>query len=338
VSAVQVVGLLTGLVLALAGTVIFVFLRERRRLDELGRRHRMQRPVGQSHREVLRGLPPSWGNRRVRHILVGRDTRGRYLQGRVGLWGDRREIFLLELSRHTPARGLALEARDDQQIEELQLRWNLSPEQAVDNQAREIVQRVLREFAAFKIQKPGLRISLEVADHGAVLHAPVEGEKARNEFLAAARVLRRDLLHCLYKRGPVAMEVGEEEAVPTVHRPLMAEEPRREEPLAPAETDPRAWAGEVDPGPSEAELESMAVDPDPEAPTVAVPHLNALDRSNGADDPPRKGWRRVNGRDVFEIPEPDERVIVLQACASRTKAEKKKKDETDEELKRRIWF
>ena len=201
----------------------------------------------------------------------------------------------------------------------------------MDAQAREIVQRVLREFAAFKIQKPGLRISLEVGDHGAVLHAPAAGEEARADFLAAARVLRRDLLHCLYKRGPVNMEVGEAEDVPASRRPLMEEPPPMPRRAAPERPEVGAPTTDETVGASPEEATAAA-------PTVAVPHLKVVDLVNEKEAAPRKGWRRVNGREVFEIPEPEERVVVLQACASRTKAEARKKEETEEEMKKRIWF
>ena len=296
--------LLPTLILALAaGTFQGVrWYRHRRQVEELGRRHKMQRPSSGALEEVLSSLPEDWGKVGFKDSLIGRDGSGRYLAARNGRGQATEEVFVAELSRHTPARGLALSSCEGQRAEELQMRWNLTPEQALDGQSRDIVQRVLREFAAFKIHHASLRISLEIGDRGAVIHAPFRGDEARNEFIAAARVLRRDLLHCLYRRGPVSEKT---QAVQPVQAPI--------QPVATPAVDPSSADKDV-----ERALESIE----------AQPIISAKDLVAEKPAPAsRKGWRRVGYREVFDVPEPEEQVEVISAQASSTSRKHLREDQ-----------
>ena len=180
------------------------------------------------------------------------------------------------------------------------MRWNFAPEQALDAQSRGIVQNVLREFAAFKMQHPALLISLEIGDRGAIIHAPYRGEDSRNEFIAAARVLRRDLLHCLYRRAPVS------EASQAV-QPVASIPARSSKPVKPAPVD-----AEV-----ERALESIEAEP-----MVSMKDL-VTDLPAPAT---RKGWKRVGNREVFEVPEPEDEVEVISAQASSTSRKRLQED------------
>jgi hypothetical protein len=278
------------LAIAALGSFAFQWWRRRRRLDTLAQRHHMHRPKGSEFETVLRTLPEYWAKAGLRDILVGTDSSGRYFSARTGWGGDMREVFLVELSQHTPARGLQLESRQKKtDSASLHMGWNLTPEQALDATAREVVQRVLREFAAFKMHHPLRQISLEVGDKSAVLYAPAAGEEKRMQFIAAARVLRGDLLHCLFRRASISTN------------PASSSKPKQAEPeLVPEEVHPdieRAL------GSLEAELVVSAKELVAEKPP-----------------PPKKGWQRVNGKEVFQIPEPEDRVVVLSASASHTKA------------------
>lgn len=293
--------LFTLLALGAGGTAYGVhWYRHRRRLETLASQHKMQRPSSGAVDEVLTSLPEDWGKAGFREPLMGRDGSGRYLSARRGRGHHAEEIFLAELSRHTPARGLALLSETGSGGEELQMRWNLTPDQALDAQSREIVQRVLREFAAFKIQHAAMQISLEIGDRGAIIHAPQRGDESRNEFLAAARVLRRDLLHCLYRRGPT---IEKPQAAPN------AEAPAKEMPAPPA---PRR-----EELPQDAEVD-RALENIEAQPMVSIQDLVAEKPA----PPRRKGWRRVGYREVFEVPEPEDRVEIISAQASSTKPKK----------------
>jgi hypothetical protein len=284
------------IILALAtaaiGSYALQWWRRRRRLDALAHRHHMHRPKGGEFETVLRTLPEHWAGTGLRDILVGTDGSGRYFSARKGWGGDMREVFLVELSQHTPARGLQLESRHKKSdATSLHMGWNLTPEQALDATAREVVQRVLREFAAFKMHHPKLPISLEVGDKSAVLYAPAAGEEQRMRFIAAARVLRGDLVHCLFRRASISTN------------PASSSKPKQAEPeLVPEEVHPDI----------ERALDSLEAEP-----VVSAKELLAE-----KPPPPKKGWQRVNGKEVFQIPEPEDKVVVLSASASHTKAVK----------------
>jgi hypothetical protein len=269
----------------------------------------MQRPSSSALNEVLRCLPDEWETAGFKDPLMGRDGSGRYLAARSGRGHGASEMFLVELNRHTPARGLALFARNDSRQEELQMRWNLTPEQALDAQSRDIVQRVLREFAAFKMHHAALSISLEIGERGAIIHAPYQGDESRNDFIAAARVLRRDLLHCLYRRGS---SVERSAAVQPV-----AQEPQSR----PSKPEP-----EVD---SDVE---RALDNLEAQPMVTMRDLLAEKPAPAT----RKGWKRVGSREVFTVPEPEDVVEVLSAQASSTSRKRLKED--DQEKTKVITF
>jgi len=289
--------------------------RRRRCLDALGRRHKMHRSSGKDVEEVLRSLAGEWAQAGLRDVLEGRDGSGRFFAARKGWGREMREIFIAELNQHTPARGLSLESLAQSSKESLRMQWDLSPEQALDAQAREVVQRVLREFAAFKMHHPKPQISLQVGERGAVLYAPMTGEEARTSFIAAARVLRGDLMHCLYRReniGPGASPVVGERSGAVSGTPS---------------PNPAASSVKEEHPDIERALENLEAEP-----LVSTQELVAEKLA-----PPRKGWQRVKGKDVFEIPEPEEKVVVIEACASRTKAAPVEKDLSEEE-RRALFF
>jgi hypothetical protein len=286
------------------GAYAFQVWRRQRRLDALGRRHHMHRPKGSEFETVLRTLPEHWAGVGLRDILVGTDSSGRFFCARKGWGRDMREVFVVELSQHTPARGLQLESRLGVKAGTLHLGWDMTPEQALDATAREVVQRVLREFAAFKLHHPRPAISLEVGEKSAVLYAPAAGEDQKTTFIAAARVLRGDLLHCLFRR-----------ATSTLNAPSPS---KAQEPVAPVD------AGHAD---IDRALENLE----------AEPIVSAQELLKDKPPPPKKGWFRVKGKEIFEIPEPEDKVVVLSAGAAHTKAVKPIKD-ADEDKSKFSWF
>ena len=279
-----------------AGALAFRAWRRRRLLDHLGRRHKMHPSSGREVEEMLLSLAGHWAQTGLRDVLEGRDGSGRYWAARRGWGREMQEVFIAELSRHTPAHGLNLESLHDGS---LRMEWALTPERALDGQAREVVQRVLREFAAFKLYHRRPLISLQVGEKGAVLHAPMGGQDDRNAFIAAARVLRGDLLHCLYRRDP---------------NPSGAVQPVDVE---------RNGAPEADGGGGGFQAEET-LHPDIDRALENLepePLVSAEELVAEKPAPPPKGWQSVKGKAVFEIPEPEEEVVVLQASASRTKAQ-----------------
>ena len=297
---------LTLLFIAASGLVVYGFQvwRKRRWLDALGRRHHMHRPKGSEFETVLRTLPEHWAGAGLRDILVGTDSSGRFFCARKGWGSDMREVFVLELSQHTPARGLQLESRLGVRAGSLHLGWDVTPEQALDATAREVMQRVLREFAAFKLHHPRPAISLEVGDKGAVLYAPAAGEEERTKFIAAARVLRGDLLHCLFRRGGSTLSADSPSKAQQPVATVDEEHPDIERALGNLEAEPIVSA------------EELVADKPP---------------------PPKKGWFRVKGKEIFEIPEPEDKVVVLSASASHTKAIKPIKGEDRDKGKFSSW-
>jgi len=281
--------IILALAIAAFGSYGFQYWRRRRRLEVLARRHHMHRPKGGEFETVLGTLPENWAGAGLRDFLVGTDGSGRYFSARKGWGGEMCEVFLVELSQHTPARGLQLlSRRKKSDSASLHMGWNLTPEQALDATAREVVQRVLREFAAFKMHHPQQQISLEVGDKGAVLYAPAAGEEQRMQFIAAARVLRGDLLHCLFRRASISTN------------PASSSKPKEQAIPEPEEVHPDI----------ERALGSLEAEP-----VVSAKELLAE-----KPPPPKKGWQRVKGKEVFQIPEPEDRVVVLSASASHTKA------------------
>jgi len=156
-----------------------------------------------------------------------------------------------------------------------------------------------------------------------VLHAPAVGEEQRTAFIAAARVLRGDLMHCLYRRGSTMPGV---EAPPGPAKNADAMESRR------------AGRGPREEGTGDGSDEALHPDIDRALENLEPKPLVSADELVAEKPPPvPKGWQSVHGKAVFEIPEPEEEVVVLEACASRTKATPAVKDLSEEE-RRALFF
>ena len=243
----------------------------------------------------------------LRDVLAGKDDEGRYWMALRRIGKSVHHVLCFEIRGELGVRGLHLEpvARGDvsprrwapwrrktsarSATVRLRVRWESDTPSMADPQVRQSVDRWIAGVATRC--RPGRQLPLGLEVHGswAWVHTmhPLEGTQLA-EFLRAALALRREVLGEV-RRRPATVSAA------TTHDDVSQALARRQ---AKEDTRPLFPVAAAD-----------SVDDDPSGRTI---RLSAEELLRELPDPQPKRRRRTGTAGEFEIPEPDEEVVLIK--------------------------
>jgi hypothetical protein len=260
---------------------------------------------------------------RLDEVLQGQDQSGRFRFARRKLEGHRQQILAFELRYPTGLRGLCIapvvsaggrsllgswSRRRRKGPVRMSLRWEAEPEQLRTRESLDYASEFLDEMSSTCEGPSALPMGLEIDDRRVVLFSleALDGPTLA-EFVRRSLHLRERIVRLLLRQQQVQIDSF-------IESRLLSVDERRIERMQEAETAPLFPMPQPRSARELAELRTRPI-LTLDALQLSAEHLVRNERPRRAislDKGATRGWRIRNGKRVFEIPEPEEEVVVLR--------------------------